>query len=131
MFKKGERRYIPSNSGRQRINLNGAYNPDNQDIIIREDGRINAQSTIGLFNMVLEHYSEKEQIYCIVDNARYYKCKLVKEYLENQGVKITLIFLPPYSHNLNLIERLWKYLRKKTIHTHYYKKIQPIQGSNI
>ncbi len=53
---------------------------------------------------------------------RYYKCKLVNEFLEKHKEKISIIFLPPYSPNLNLIERLWKYLRKKTIHTHYYEK---------
>lgn len=120
--KKGEKRFIPSNSGRQRINLNGLYNPHNQDVIIREDESINAQSTILLLKMAIDYYPNKNHIYCISDNARYYKCNLVKEFLEHEGSKITLIFLPPYSPNLNLIERLWKYLRKKTIHTHYYEK---------
>ncbi len=122
--KKGEKKYIPSNSGRQRINLNGAYNPHNQDVIIREDESINAQSTIELLKMTLIHYPYKTRIYCICDNARYYKCKLVKEFLEGEGKRITIIFLPPYSPNLNLIERLWKFLRKKTIHTHYYEKFE-------
>lgn len=120
--KRGEKKFIPSNSGRQRINLNGLYNPHNQDVIIREDDSINAQSTIALLNMAMEQYTDKKHIYFISDNARYYKCKLVNEFLDKHKEKISLIFLPPYSPNLNLIERLWKFLRKKTIHTHYYEK---------
>ncbi len=122
--KIGEKKYIPSNSGRQRINLNGLYNPHNQDVIIREDHTINAQSTIALLKMALVQYPDKERIYCISDNARYYRCKLVQEFLASEGARITLLFLPPYSPNLNLIERLWKYLRKKTINTHYYEKFE-------
>lgn len=119
--KKGEKKYIPSNSGRQRINLNGVYNPHNQEVIIREDDTINSQSTIELLRMVISQYEDKQDIYCICDNARYYRSKLVKEFLKEEGKKVHLIFLPPYSPNLNLIERLWKYLKKRTIHTHYYE----------
>lgn len=117
----GKKKYIPSNSGRQRINLNGLYNPHSQEVIIREDDSINAQSTIKLLQMAISHYESKQCIYCICDNAKYYRSKAVKKFLEDQAGRVQLIFLPPYSPNLNLIERLWKYLRKKTIHTHYYE----------
>ena len=122
--KVGRKKYIPSNSGRQRINLNGLYNPYNQDVIIREDATINAQSTIELLKMAIQQYSDKQCIYCVCDNARYYRSKLVKEFTEAQKGKIKLVFLPPYSPNLSLIERLWKYLRKKTIHSQYYETFQ-------
>jgi transposase len=122
--KRGEKKFIPSNSGRQRINLNGLYNPHNQDVIIREDESINAQSNIALLKMALAHYPDKTRIYCICDNARYYKCRLVNEFLQGEGKRLTLMFLPTYSPNLNLIERLWKFIRKKTIHTHYYEKFE-------
>jgi transposase len=59
-----------------------------------------------------------EVIYTICDNARYYRSKKVKEYLRKS--KIELVFLPPYSPNLNLIERLWKYFRKIVLYNKYY-----------
>lgn len=127
--KKGEPRYIPSNCGRQRLNLNGAYNPHTQDVIIREDETINAQSTIGLITDILKFYPGKQKFYCISDNARYYRSKMVREFLEDQGKKIKWIFLPPYSPNLNLIERLWKYLRKTAINTTYYEKFDQFKQS--
>ena len=123
-IQKGTEKYIRTNTGRQRININGAYNPNNQDVIIREDDTINAQSTIELFKQIEQKYASDECIYAIADNARYYRSRLVKDFLTTS--KIKLIFLPPYSPNLNLIERLWKYLRKKVINTIYYRILAPL-----
>ena len=55
----------------------------------------------------------------IADNARYYRNKSIKKYLETS--RIELIFLPAYSPNLNLIERLWKYFRKNILYNKYYQ----------
>jgi transposase len=54
----------------------------------------------------------------ICDNARHYRSKQVNEYLKDS--KIKLIFLPPYSPNLNLIERYWKYFKKNILYDTYY-----------
>ena len=58
-------------------------------------------------------------LYVICDNARYYRSKAVQEYLETSRVK--LVFLPPYAPNLNLIERFWKFLKKKVLYNRYYE----------
>ena len=121
-IKKAQKKEIKSNTGRSRININGVYNPHNQDLIVIESQTINAQSTIELFQKVEKYYANKNIIYIIVDNAKYYKNSLLKKYLSNS--KINLIFLPPYSPNLNLIERLWKLMRKKTINSQYYEKFK-------
>jgi transposase len=118
----GSEKYIKTNTGRKRINLNGIYNPKNQDVIIREDEAINSESNIQLFETVKERYKNAECIYIIVDNARYNRSKRLKQYLKNSTIK--LIYLPPYSPNLNLIERLWKFMRKKVINTTYYAEFK-------
>ncbi len=117
---KGKEREIKSNTGRTRINLNGVLNPDTKEIIIREDKTINAQSTIELYKEIEKKNLDKEKIYIIIDNARYYRCKLLDEYLIKS--KIEQVFLPPYSPNLNLIERLWRFMKKKIIYNKYYEK---------
>ena len=119
-IKKGENKEIKSNTGRSRINLQGAYNPHNQEIIIHEDKNLNAQNTIEFFKKIEEKYLDKKNIYLILDNAPYYKNKDVTKFLETS--KIKAIYLPPYSPNLNLIERLWKFMRKKVINNKYYEK---------
>jgi len=117
-IKIGTEKVIKSNTGRSRININGAYNPKNQDILTYSSDRINAETTIEFLKKIEENYQDKVVIYIIVDNARYYRNKAVSEYLEKS--KIEFKFLPPYSPNLNLIERLWKLLRKRVINNKYY-----------
>lgn len=119
-IKKGKEKQLLSNTGRERININGALNPRNHDVIIRDDKSINAESTMKLFAQLQAHYPNAPNIFCIADNARYYRNRKVKEYLETS--RIRLIFLPSYSPNLNLIERLWKFMKKKRCNNKYYEK---------
>ena len=53
----------------------------------------------------------------IMDNARYQRCDIVKEYAALRGVQ--LIFLPTYSPNLNLIERVWKFVKSEVLNAAY------------
>lgn len=74
------RSLIKSNTGRQRININGALDADIHAVITREDERINAQSSIALLEQVEAAYPSAAIIYVICDNARYYRSKLVGYY---------------------------------------------------
>lgn len=119
-IKKGKDNIIKSNTGRQRININGALDADTHAVITREDDSINALSTIALLEQVEANYPLAVIIYVICDNAKYYRSKLVGKFLETS--KIQLVFLPSYSPNLNLIERLWKFMKKKVLYNKYYEK---------
>jgi len=59
------------------------------------------------------------ELFLVVDNAKYNHGKLFKEHLEKitqeTDINIKVIYLPAYSPNLNLIERLWKYSKKKLL----------------
>ena len=119
----GQIRWINSNTGRKRININGAYNPFNQDVIFRTDDTINAISTIKLLEQIDEKYNHLDTVYVFVDNARANKNKALTEWLKSQN-RIKMRYLPPYSPNLNFIERLWKFMRKKVINTKYYSEFE-------
>lgn len=119
-IRKGQDKVVKSNSGRQRININGALNADTLEVIIRTDNTINAQSTLALFKALEQQHPLAESIFITLDNARYYKNALIYEYLATS--KIKLLFMPPYSPNLNLIERLWKFMRKTILYNKYYEK---------
>jgi transposase len=116
---RGKEKQIPSNTGRKRVNLNGALNAETHKVVVRQDSSINAQSTISLFKQLEKLHPKAEKIYVILDNAGYYRSVLVREYVENS--KIELLFLPPYAPNLNLIERLWKFFKKKVLANRYYE----------
>lgn len=120
----GKQRWINSNTGRERLNINGAYNPFTQDVIVRQDKTINGLSTIALFEQITHFYQyTKYQILAFADNGRANKSKLVREWLNKQSF-IKVIYLPPYSPNLNLIERLWKFMRKNIINAKYYPQFK-------
>ncbi|MDX2302368.1 MAG: IS630 family transposase [Microscillaceae bacterium] len=117
---QGEEREILSVSGRNRVNFNGALNAQNvSEVMIVEGQSINAENTWELYQKIEAQNPEKERIFVIGDNARYYKNRDLTQKLK--GSKIVQIFLPPYSPNLNLIERLWKFTRKKVIDSHFYR----------
>ena len=99
------------------MNINGAINIETLEPTTGFYDTINANSTIDLFSKIEAKHPEAERIYIIVDNARYYRSRLLKEYTE--GTKIKLIFLPSYS--LNLIERYWKFFKKKVLNNRYYE----------
>jgi transposase len=118
--KKGREKQLPSNTGRQRINLNGAMNySDPTDVIVVEAQTIDGAATQQLFEKILEKQPDKTNIYIFADNAKYYYGKELAAWLK-ANPKIQIIHLPPYSPNLNLIERLWKLMRKKVINLHFH-----------
>jgi transposase len=117
---KGEDFEIPTNPGRKRVNINGALNAHTvTDVLVVESERINAQSCIKLWKKQRRRHPQKT-IINICDNAPYYHSKYLKEWLaDNTWCKV--IYLPPYAPNLNLIERLWKYLRKQVTSYNFYE----------
>lgn len=128
-IKKGQDNIVKSNTGRQRININGALDAETHAVITREDERINAQSTIALLEQIEVAYPLAAIIYVICDNARYYRSKLVSQFLETS--KIQLVFLPAYSPNLNLIERLWKFMKKQVLYNNYYEKFDVFKQTTL
>ncbi len=118
-IKKGKEKELKANCGRQRLNINGAINIETLEPVTGFYDTINAQASIDLFAKIEAKHPDAETIYIIVDNARYYRSCLLKEHVE--GTKIKLIFLPPYSPNLNLIERYWKFFKKKVLNNRYYE----------
>ena len=126
-IKKGERKEIPTNTGRQRINISGAIDITSRRVIIREDITLNAKSTIEFLEKLEETYPKANQIHVFCDNAKYYKNKDVTKYLGYS--KIEMHFLPPYSPNLNPIERLWKLMNENVLYNRYYEKFENFKNA--
>ena len=118
-IRKGQDFNVRSNTGRQRLNINGVFSFKMLRPIIRTEETINAQAAIRLLEDI-EAAQPEGKIHIIADNARYYRSTLVQAYLAIEGCRIQIHFLPPYSPNLNLIERLWGFFKRKVIYGTYY-----------
>ena len=113
---------IETNTGRKRLNILGAYNPEDCSFIhITDEKNCNAETVIKYLELISKNYAYKSRVNLILDNARYFHAKIVREWLEKNN-HIQVKFLPPYSPNLNLIERFWKYTKKELVKNKYYKK---------
>jgi len=121
-IKRGKQRALRTNSGRERLNLHGAINAETNQITVIESDTVDAYSTINLFGAIEQRYPFASEIMVILDNAPYHHSKEIKKYLKS-GSRIRLVFLPSYSPNLNLIERIWKFFKKKVLYNTYYPDI--------
>jgi len=128
-IKKGVRKEIPANTGRARLNLSGSIDMITHNVVIQEDQALNAESTIRFFQKIEKAYPNNRQIHVFCDNAPYYRNKEVKKHLETS--KICLHFLPPYSPNLNPIERLWKWMKERVIYNAYYGNFEDFKAAVI
>jgi transposase len=112
--------FIPSAAGRHRINVLGAVDAITKEITtLTNTTYITADTLLQFLKQLKQKYADKP-IALVLDNARYQHCELVKAFAES--LKINLLFLPPYSPNLNIIERVWKFAKKKILYAKYYNK---------
>ena len=106
------RLFVPGPSGRKRYNVLAALNAVTHEVTrVTNHGYINALSVCALLAAVAARHPGRVTL--VMDNARYQRCELVKQ--EAQRLGIELLFLPGYSPNLNLIERLWKFVKKEVL----------------
>ena len=112
-------------SGRQRFNVLGALHAiTHQLITVTNESYINAISVCELLEKIAA-LGLSTPITVVMDNARYQRCRLVLERAGQLGIE--LLFLPPYSPNLNLIERLWRFVRKECLYSTYYEHFEPFK----
>lgn len=127
-MRKGKETELMSNTGRSRLNIHGAMNAETYETtIISSKENINAESTINLFEYLIVLYPLATNIYVILDNAKYHFSNEIKEWVKNS--KIKLVFLPSYSPELNLIERLWRVFKKNVLYNRYYKTFEEFKNA--
>lgn len=119
--------FIQAPSGRQRFNVLGALNALTHELItVTNDAYITAETVCTLLQK-LAALNLGVPITLFLDNARYQKCALVTTAAAN--LHIELCFLLAYSPNLNLIERLWKFVKKQCLYSKYYADFATFKGA--
>lgn len=112
------RLFVRAPAGRKRLNVLGALNAITHEVItVTNDAYINAQSVCALLRQ-LAALHVNIPLTLVLDNARYQKCAMVQDLAIL--LHIELLYLPSYSPNLNLIERLWKFVKKQCLYSKYY-----------
>ena len=112
----GQRLLVGMGSGRKRLNILGAYCPDDGEYIDYRltRGNINGEQFVNFLRLLLCTHPEVERFILYVDGARYYGSPVVKAWLKRHP-QFLLSTIPAYSPNVNLIERLWKFMRGKAL----------------
>jgi transposase len=117
-----------TNSGRKRLNILGAYDPETHSLVhLSGEENCNAERVVEFLERIYHAYKGSSEIHLILDNAKYFHSKKVREWLENYP-KMNLLFLPPYAPNLNLIERLWRFAKDKLVKGKYYKEYKTFRA---
>jgi len=125
----GQRLFVGMGDGRKRLNLLGAYCPEDHeylDLRLTRDNS-NGEQFVNLLRLLRAVHPEVEKFILYVDGARYYTKPVVKEWLRRHP-EFRLVTLPAYSPNLNLLERLWKFLRKRAL-SRWHKSFAEMQAA--
>ena len=116
---------VRTSSGRHRLNILGALDPHRQELYsITTPDYIQATTVVELLDLLRQERPGRP-IHLVLDNARYQRCTLVQQ--AAQRLDIELVYLPPYSPNLNLIERFWKFLKKKALAGYFFATKQDFE----
>ena len=117
--------YLRENAG---VKLIGILNYENGHVYCEEYDKYDAKVFLKFLKKVLKNYP-KGKIIMILDNARIHHVKLLKSFLDEMNERIQLMFLPSYSPNLNLIERLWGWLKSAVINNVFFNNIFQVRKS--
>lgn len=125
-FERGKQRFIKTFGKHRGVKLVGYLNYETGEIYCEEHESYDAVVFLGFLKNLLSRNSTGKTV-VILDNARIHHAKLLQEFLKENEDHLELMFLPPYSPNLNLIEGLWKWLKEKVIYNVFYKTAPEIR----
>jgi transposase len=115
---------IPS---QKRMNISGIIEIESKSMVYEEESEsVHSQTITKLFDQLLSKYGSDKKLNIILDNAKYHKSSYIKAYIKNNH-NIVLHFLPAYSPNLNLIERVWRFMNKKIKDNQYYDNFNDLK----
>lgn len=126
-IKKGVDKPIGQTASRTRVNIMGAIELSTMNVVSCRPDYVNAETTVAFFDQLKAAYPAAPGIHIILDQSGYHRSQLVKE--EALKRNIVLHYLPPYSPNLNPIERLWKVMNENVRNNVFFKSAKHFKES--
>jgi transposase len=114
---------------RKSVALFGAVNLRHGQLVTRQQPRFDALTFRQFLGQLLPHGARGRRMILILDNARYHHARLLRPLLGSRRARVRLAFLPPYSPDLNPIERVWKLTRKLATHNEYFPKLEKLTAA--
>lgn len=125
-FEKGKQRIIPTYGKHQGVKLLGVLNYETGEVFIQESEKYDAEVFLAFLKEVLKR-NPNGKIAMILDNSRIHHAKLIQPFLEENKDRLELHFLPPYSPQLNCIEKVWGWLKSSCINNVFFKSTEEIR----
>ena len=125
-FERGKQRFIKTFGKHRGVKLIGYLNYETGEIYCEEHESYDAEVFLVFLKNLLSKNKDGKTV-VILDNARIHHAKLLQPFLDENEKRLQLMFLPPYSPNLNLIEGLWKWMKEKVIYNVFYKTVPEIR----
>ena len=127
-FLKGKQRIIPTFGKHEGVKLVGCLDYETGRVYVEEHKKYDAEIFLHFLKNVLEQYPDGKTV-MILDNARIHHAKLLQGFLEENRERLELVFLPPYSPNLNKIEELWGWMKDSVINNVFFHSRQEIRAA--
>lgn len=125
-FPKGQQKIIPTYGKHWGAKLIGTLDYESGEVFCVQEEQYTAKEFLSFLQQVLEKY-KGDRIVMILDNARIHHAELIQPFLEEHKTHLTMVYLPPYSPNLNMIEELWGWLKASVINNVFFDSVQKIR----
>ncbi|WP_342413235.1 IS630 family transposase [Anoxybacillus suryakundensis] len=128
---KGRQKQIPTYGHHATVSLLGGVNIETGEFHRMETNQCNAQAFLQFLQYTfLDQYPDKHVV-MVLDNAKIHRAKILQPFLHEHEERLTLIFLPPYSPNLNLVERIWGWLKESVIANRFHANRKELRESIV
>jgi len=127
-FLRGKQRIIRTTGKHRGVKLLATVDYANGQIVWQENEQYTAETFLNFLHQVVAHYPTGK-IVMVLDNARIHHAKLLLPFLDEMKERLELVFLPPYSPKLNIVEGLWKWLKSDVINNVFYHTVAEIRNN--
>ncbi|MDF2814680.1 MAG: hypothetical protein K0Q81_880 [Paenibacillus sp.] len=125
-FAKGQQRIVPTYGKHHGAKLIGSLDYETGEVFCTQEIQYTAQEFLSFLEKLLKKY-ENQNIVLVLDNAKIHHAALIQPFLTEHQSILTLLYLPPYSPKLNLIEGLWGWLKESVINNVFFDTVQKIR----